>query len=293
MSRIQLDDLMTRIKPLDEAAMAQARRRQDTLTKPVGSLGRLEEVSVRLAGIFGTPTPEIHRKVIILAAGDHGVSAEGISAYPQEVTAQMVLNFLGGGAGINVLARHVGAEVVIVDAGVAAELPAHPGLRSVRLGMGTANIAHGPAMSRAQAIRSIEEGAQMALEQASSGVDMLGTGDMGIGNTTPSSAITAIIAGVDPAVSTGTGTGISRRGLPHKVDVVRQALEVNRPNPRDALDVLSKVGGFEIGFLAGVVLGGAAARRPVVLDGFVSGAAALIACALCPEAAVYLIASHR
>ncbi len=293
MARIPLDELTARIKPLDADATAQARRRQDTLTKPTGSLGRLEEVSIRLAGIFGTPTPEIHRKVIILAAGDHGVSAEGVSAYPQEVTAQMVLNFLGGGAGINVLARHVGAEVVIVDVGVAAELPVHPDLYSVKLGMGTANIAHGPAMSRAQAIRSIEEGAQLAMEQIEDGADILGTGDMGIGNTTPSSAITAIIAGVDPAVSTGTGTGISRRGLPHKVDVVRQALEVNRPNPRDAIDVLSKVGGFEIGFLAGVVLGGAAARRPVVLDGFVSGAAALIACALCPGAVGYLIASHR
>ena len=293
MARIQLDDLMTRIKPLDGDAMAQARRRQDRLTKPAGSLGRLEEISIRLAGIFGTPTPEIHRKVIILAAGDHGVSAEGVSAYPQEVTAQMVLNFLGGGAGINVLARHVGVEVVVVDAGVAAELPTHPDLRSVKLGGGTANIAQGPAMLRSQAIRSIEEGAKLALEQVSSGADILGTGDMGIGNTTPSSAITAIIAGVDPTVSTGKGTGISRRGLSHKIDVVRQALEVNRPDPRDALDVLTKVGGFEIGFLAGVVLGGAVARRPVVLDGFVSGAASLIACTLCPEAVGYLIASHR
>ena len=180
MARIQLDDLMTRIRPLDEAAMAQARQRQDTLTKPAGSLGRLEEISVRLAGIFGTATPEIHRKVIILAAGDHGVSAEGISAYHQEVTAQMVLNFLGGGAGINVLARHVGAEVVVVDAGVAAELLAHPDLYSVKLGRGTANIAQGPAMSRAQALRSIEEGAQLALEQVSSSADILGTGNMGI-----------------------------------------------------------------------------------------------------------------
>ena len=293
MSLISLEQLLPRIGPLDRQAMAQARQRQDILTKPAGSLGRLEELSIQLAGIFEEAIPKIRRKVVILAAGDHGVVAEGVSAYPQDVTPQMVLNFLGGGAGINVLSRHVGAEVVVVDAGIAAEMPAHPDLHSLNLGRGTANMAWGPAMSRSQAVRSVEEGIRIATEQVSAGADLIGTGDMGIGNTTPSSAITAVITGVDPGVSTGTGTGISEEALRHKTQVVRQSLDVNRPNPKDGIDVLAKVGGFEIGVLAGVVLGGAACRRPVVLDGFISGAAALIACILSPEAQHYLIAAHR
>jgi nicotinate-nucleotide--dimethylbenzimidazole phosphoribosyltransferase len=288
-----IDQTIRQIKPLDRQAMAQARRRQDTLTKPQGSLGRLESLSIHLAGIFGRVTPQIHRKVIIVAAGDHGVVAEGVSAYPQEVTAQMVLNFLGGGAGINVLARHVGAEVVIVDAGVAADLPFHPDLRSVKIGRGTANIAHGPAMSRNQAIRCLEAGIEIAMEQVSRGADFIGTGDMGIGNTTPSSAITVAIASVPPELATGRGTGVAKKTLLHKVAVIKQALTVNKPDHKDAVDVLAKVGGFEIGFLAGVMLGGAAARRPVVIDGFISGAAALIACSVCPGLRDYLISAHR
>ncbi len=288
-----IDQTVSQIKPLDRQATSRARQRQDTLTKPKGSLGRLEEVSIHLAGIFGTPIPRIRRKVIIVAAGDHGVVAEGVSAYPQEVTPQMVLNFLRGGAGINVLSRHVGAEVIVVDAGVAADLPLHSRLQSVKIGKGTANIARGPAMSRSQAVRSLEEGIRLAMEQVSAGADILATGDMGIGNTTPSSVITSAITGVDPQVSTGRGTGISQEQLTHKIEVVRRALAVNRPNPGDGIDVLAKVGGFEIGLLAGVILGGAASRRPVVIDGFISGAAALIACAISPAARPYLIAAHR
>ena len=227
MTLIPLEQVLPRIKPLDRPAMAQARQRQDILTKPAGSLGRLEEISIHLAGIFGEPIPRIRRKVIIVAAGDHGVVAEGVRAYPQEVTPQMVLNFLRGGAGINVLSRHVGAEVVVVDAGVAAELPPHPDLHSVKLGRGTANIAQGPAMSRSQAVRRVEEGIRIAMKQVSGGADLIATGDMGIGNTTPSSAITAAITGVNPEVSTGRGTGISKEELGHKIDVVRQSLEMN------------------------------------------------------------------
>ncbi|MFH1486080.1 MAG: nicotinate-nucleotide--dimethylbenzimidazole phosphoribosyltransferase, partial [Chloroflexota bacterium] len=249
------------IGALDEKAMAAARHRQDTLTKPLGSLGRLEETSVRLAGIFANPIPALGGKVIILAAGDHGVAVEGVSAYPQEVTAQMVLNFLGGGAAINVLARHAGARVVVVDAGVASDLPSHPDLVDRKIGKGTQNMAVGQAMSREQAIKALEAGISQAGEEVTRGADLIGTGDMGIANTTPSSAIVSVITGNEAEIVTGRGTGISDEGWRHKVSVVRRSIEVNRPDRGDALDVLAKVGGFEIGFLAGVMLGTAARRR--------------------------------
>jgi nicotinate-nucleotide--dimethylbenzimidazole phosphoribosyltransferase len=281
------------IVPLDEAAMAAARARQDTLTKPLGSLGRLEDLSIMLAGMFGDPIPRINRKSVILAAGDHGVVAEGVSAYPQEVTPQMVYNFLRGGAGINVLARQAGAEIVILDAGVAADLEPHPLLRSVKVAHGTANMAVGPAMTREQAIRCLEIGIDAAKEQIGEGADLVACGDMGIGNTTASSAITAVITGADPSVTTGRGTGLDDPGLAHKVEVIRRAIEVNNPDPKDGLDVLIKVGGLEIGVLAGAMLGTAASRRPVVVDGFISGAAALIAWLISPSARDYFIAAHQ
>ena len=273
--------------------MAAARARQDTLTKPLGSLGRLEDLSVMLAGMFGEAVPQIRRKSVILAAGDHGVVAEGVSAYPQEVTPQMVYNFLRGGAGINVLARHAGAEIVILDAGVAADLEPHPLLRSVKVAHGTANMAVGPAMTREQAIRSLEIGIDAAKEQLGEGADLIACGDMGIGNTTASSAITAVITGTDPAVTTGRGTGLDDPGLAHKIEVIRRAIEVNRPDPGDGLDVLTKVGGFEIGALAGAMLGTASGNRPVVVDGFISGAAALIAWLIAPVSRDYFIAAHQ
>ncbi len=288
-----IDRTIAGIGPLDEPAMAAARARQDTLTKPLGSLGRLEELSVLLAGIFGEATPTIRRKSVILAAGDHGVVAEGVSAYPQEVTPQMVYNFLRGGAGINVLARQTGTDIVIFDAGVAADLEPHPQLRSAKIARGTANMAIGPAMTRQQAIQCIETGINAAQEQIAAGADLIGCGDMGIGNTTPSSAITAVITGADPAVTTGRGTGLEDQALEHKVRVVRRAIEINQPDPKDGLDVLTKVGGFEIGLLAGAMLGTAAGRRPVVVDGFISGAAALIAWTMSPRAGSYFIASHQ
>ena len=288
-----IDQTLAKIIPPDQSAMDAARARQDTLTKPQGSLGRLEELSITLAGIFMDPIPKINRKAVILAAGDHGVVAEGVSAYPQEVTPAMVGNFLAGGAAINVLARHVGASIVVLDAGVAADLPDDPAMRAVKIGRGTANMAIGPAMSREDAIKCIEVGIAAADEQIAKGADLIAFGDMGIGNTTPSSAITAVVTGADPSVTTGRGTGLDDPALAHKVEVVRRSIEVNKPDAKDGLDLLAKVGGFEIGMLAGAMLGTAAAHRPAVVDGFISGAAALIAWTLAPTLSHYLIASHQ
>ena len=288
-----IDETLAKIIPPDQSAMDAARARQDTLTKPQGSLGRLEELSITLAGIFMDPIPKINRKAVILAAGDHGVVAEGVSAYPQEVTPAMVGNFLAGGAAINVLARHVGASIVVLDAGVAADLPDDPAMRAVKIGRGTANMAIGPAMSREDAIKCIEAGIAAADEQIAKGADLIAFGDMGIGNTTPSSAITAVVTGADPSVTTGRGTGLDDPALAHKVEVVRRSIEVNKPDAKDGLDLLAKVGGFEIGMLAGAMLGTAAAHRPAVVDGFISGAAALIAWTLAPTLSHYLIASHQ
>ena len=280
------------MKPLDEGAMAQARARQDILTKPQGSLGRLEELSVQLAGIQGKPTPEISHKAIITMAGDHGVVAEGISTYPQEVTPQMVYNFLGGGAGINVIARQVGARIIVVDIGVASELEPHPQLLSRKVAPGTRNMSLGPAMSGEQAIKAIETGIEIVTAEVANGLDIVGSGDMGIGNTTASSAICAVMTGRPVAEVSGRGTGLDDKQLAHKIEVIDKALAVNRPDPKQPLDVLAKVGGFEIGGLAGVILAAAAHRIPVVIDGFISGAAALIAVALAPSLREYLIASH-
>ncbi len=293
MSVTSLQDALEEIRPADAAAMRRARARQNNLTKPRGSLGRLEDVSVQLAGIFGTDRPQVHGRIVIIAAGDHGVVAQGVSGYPQEVTVQMVHNFLAEGAAINVLSRRLGVRRIIVDAGVAGELPQSPEIRRVCIGRGTGDITRGPAMTREQAQQCIVAGINLAEEVAGAGVDLIGTGDMGIGNTTPSSAIIAALTGRPPKDTTGRGTGRTRAELARKVAVVQQALEVNRPAPEDPLDVLAKVGGFEIGVLAGVVLGAVLMRRVVVLDGFISGAAALIACALCQYARDYLIASHR
>ena len=288
-----VDQTCTNIAPPDAAAIAAARARQDTLTKPLGSLGRLEDLSAMLAGMFGQATPQTRRKAVILAAGDHGVVAEGVSAYPQEVTPQMVYNFLRGGAGINVLARHANAEIVILDAGVAADLPPHPQLRAVKVAPGTANMALGPAMTREQAIQCLEIGIAAAQEQLEQGADLIACGDMGIGNTTAASAITSAITAADPAAVTGRGTGLDDPGLARKTEVIRRALAVNQPDPQDGLDVLTKVGGLEIGVLAGAMLGTAAGRRAVVVDGFISGAAALIAWRIAPAAKDYFIAAHQ
>jgi len=272
--------------------MAAARARHNLLTKPRGSLGRLEELAVQLAGIQGKPVPALKRKVIITMAGDHGVAVEGVSLFPQEVTAQMVSNFIGDGAGVNVIARQVGARVIVVDMGVAADLAVAPQLLSRKIAAGTRNISLEPAMSKAEAVRAIETGIEVVAEEVNKGLDIVGTGDMGIGNTTASSAICAVMTGEPVDKVTGGGTGIGEKQLAHKIDVINRALAVNKPDPAQPLDVLTKVGGFEIGGLAGVMLGAAAHHIPVVVDGFISGAAALIAVALSPEVKNYMIAAH-
>jgi nicotinate-nucleotide--dimethylbenzimidazole phosphoribosyltransferase len=287
-----LNKTIASIKPLDKAAMAAAAARQADLTKPAGSLGRLEGLSIQLAGIQGKASPVIEKKAMFTLAGDHGVVKEGVGNWPQEVTAQMVQNFLHGGAAINVLSRLAGARIIFADLGVASDLPAHPRLIVKKVGHGTADICRGPAMSRDEAVKSIEAGIDLVNTEAAVGIDIAGTGDMGIGNTTASSAIFAAITGKSAAEVTGRGTGLSDEQLAAKVGLVKKALEVNRPNGKDGLDVLAKVGGFEIGGLAGVMLGAAARRVPVVIDGFISGAAALIATTLAPQVKDYLIASH-
>ena len=287
-----LSSTIEMIKPMDKKVMAEARSRQDTLTKPWGSLGRLEELSVQLAGIQGQPIPQIRHKAIITMAGDHGVVVEGVSAYPQEVTAQMVYNFLGGGAGINVIARQVGARIVVVDMGVADDFEVNPQLVSGKVALGTQNMALGPAMTEEQAVRAIETGIGLVTTEVTKGLDIVGTGDMGIGNTTAASSICAVMTGKPAAEVTGRGTGVSNSQWKHKVEVIERALALNHPDSKNLLDVLAKVGGFEIGGLAGVILGAAAHRIPVVIDGFVSGAAALIATGLSSELGAFLIPAH-
>lgn len=287
-----IEETLQAIGPLDQAAMATTRERQQRLTKPAGSLGRLEELSIKLAGISGKALPDVTRKAIVVMAGDHGVTAEGVSAYPAEVTPQMVLNFLSGGAAINVFARQVGARVVVADLGVASDLPEHPALLHRKIGYGTRNLAIGPAMSREEARRAVEIGIEIIQGEVTRGLDLVGTGDMGIGNTTPSSAIVATFSGLSVERVTGRGTGVDDEGLKRKVAVIERALELNRPDPTDALDVLSKVGGFEIAGLVGLIFGAAAARIPVVIDGFISSAAALVATEWHPPVRDYLIAAH-
>ncbi len=286
--------LIGRIGPLDRDAMEEAARRQNDLTKPASSLGRLEELAIQLAGITGSAVPPVpERKAVIVMAADHGVAEEGVSAYPRTVTAQMVLNFLAGGAAINVLAGAAGARVVVVDMGIASELPPHPELRVRRLGPGTRNFAREPAMTREQAEAAIAAGAAVLEGEVDRGLDLVATGDMGIGNTTAASALVAALTGRAPAEVVGRGTGIDDLTYARKLRVVEAALALHRPDGSDALDVLAKVGGFEIGGLAGVIVGAAAYRIPVVLDGFISGAAALVAVSLAPACSPYLIAGHR
>jgi nicotinate-nucleotide--dimethylbenzimidazole phosphoribosyltransferase len=287
-----MEGTIKKIGALDERAISVARARQDILTKPAGSLGTLEDISTKVAGITGNATPKIKDKVIITMAGDHGVTDDGVSAYPKEVTAQMVYNFLNGGAAINVLARHAGARVVIVDMGVAVDFT-HERLVSKKIAYGTANMAKGPAMSYEDAVRSIEAGIEVFESEAKKGVDIVGVGDMGIGNTTSSSAIVAVITGYDVEKVTGRGTGIDDAGLEKKIAVIEEAIRVNKPNNKDAIDVLAKVGGFEIGGMAGVILAAASHRVPVVIDGFISGTAALVAYGIAPAVKDYMIAAHR
>jgi len=299
---LSIEEVMARIGPPDEGAMARARERETMLTKPAGSLGRLEELALQLAGIVGTERPRLAQKAIVIMAADHGVTAEGVSAYPAEVTPQMVANFLAGGAAINALARGAGARVTVVDLGVRGAIPevpevsggaAGPTLLRHPLGPGTANAAHGPAMARETARQGLAVGIRVAEGEVGRGLDLLGVGEMGIGNTTAASAIVVALTGLPPERVTGHGTGVTGAAYERKIAVVRQMLVTNRPDPADPLDVLAKVGGFEIAGLVGLLLGTAAARVPIILDGFITGAAALVAVALCPALRPYLIAAHR
>ena len=287
-----LDELIARIGPLDDGAMQAAASRQDVLTKPRGSLGRLEELSIRVAGMMGDALPRLQHKAVLVMAGDHGVVEEGVSAYPQDVTPQMVLNFLHGGAAINVFARQAGARVIIADMGVASDMAEDPGLLIRKVGRGTANLAKGAAMTHIQATLSMVIGAEIVEAEIARGLDILAVGDMGIGNTTPSAAIAAALTGQPVEEIVGRGTGVDEAGLERKISAIRRGLEVNRPKAGDGLDVLAKVGGFEIGGLAGAILGAAANRKPVVIDGFISTAAAKIAVNQAPAAREYLIAGH-
>ena len=287
-----LSKTIANIQPLDRNSMEKAKARQDTLTKPTGSLGRLEELSVQIAGIQGKPLPQIKNKAVIVMAADHGVATRGTSAYPQEVTAEMVLNFLHGGAGINVISRQVGARVIIVDMGVAVKLESNPDLISRRIAAGTQDMSQGPAMSVIQAEQAVGAGIEIVTAEVKKGLDIVATGDMGIGNTTASSAICAVMTGKTVAEVTGRGTGLDDRQLQQKISIISESIALNRPQSAKPLETLAKVGGFEIGGLAGVILGAAANRIPVVIDGFISGAAALIAAGLCPQSRDYMIAGH-
>ena len=292
-----LEEILKGIGPLDWEWIEKAKERTAQLVMPARALGRLHEISERLCGIQKTLKPSMNRKAILVMAGDHGVVDEGVSAYPQEVTGAMVQTFLRGGAGINAISEYVYAKVLVVDMGVIAELDPgslHGGDRLLirKLDRGTSNLAKGPAMTRKAAEEAITTGFQLATDLFQKGVEILGTGDMGIGNTTPSAAIGAVITGTGLDKMVGRGTGVDDEGLKKKKKAIQRGIEINQPNSKDGLDVLSKVGGFEIGGIAGCVLAGAYHSRPVVIDGLISTAGALVAHALCPVVTDYIFAGH-
>ena len=294
---MNLAGIINGIYPADQQWITKARERTAQLVMPTRALGRLHEIAEQLCGIQQTLQPSISRKAILVMAGDHGIAGEGVSAYPQEVTGAMVQTFLAGGGGINAISRQVGADVFVVDVGIMAEFDnlKVPGLDKLivrKVARGTANFAKGPAMSPAEAEQSILVGFEEAAKLFQAGVEIIGTGDMGIGNTTPSAAIGSVICGLDPMEMVGRGTGVDEQGLVRKRDAVRRGIAVNRPKPGDGLDILSKIGGFEIGGIAGIALAGAFHRRPVMIDGFISTAGALIAAVLCPRVKDYLLSGH-
>jgi nicotinate-nucleotide--dimethylbenzimidazole phosphoribosyltransferase len=287
-----LDTTLAQIQPLDPLLTAQAQQHLDRLTKPPGSLGRLEELARRYVAITGLVPPRVERKAVIIFAADHGVAVEGVSAYPQAVTAQMVHNFLRGGAAINALARHAGAEVRVVDIGVAAEFPALPGLIARKVRPGTANMMHEQAMSRVEAQQCLEIGITLAEQCASEGISLVATGDMGIGNTTASSALVALFTGTPVEQVTGYGTGIDEATWQRKVAVIKHAVQLHAHHVSDHLGWLAAVGGLEIGGIAGLILGCARHRLPVLVDGLIATAGALVAAALQPLVKDYMIAAH-
>ncbi len=289
----KLEEILSAITPPDRELFTKAREKLDQMAIPRGSLGRLEECAQRVVAITGTMEPSVGEKTIVVFAGDHGVVEEGVSAFPQDVTTQMVANFIKGGAGINVLARHTGAQVLVVDMGIAGELDPQEGLLLKKIAYGTNNMRRGPAMTREQALVGILTGFSIADELKSHNTEIIGTGDMGIGNTTPSSAIAAVLTKGTAEEVTGRGTGVSDTILQRKIAVIKEAIDNNKPDPGDPLDVLSKVGGFELAGIAGLIIGSASCHIPVVIDGFISSAAALIAVSLNPTIGEYLFAAHQ
>lgn len=292
-----LKEISEAIEPVDSGWVEKARHRTSQLVMPFRALGRLHEIAERLCAICETLKPSISRKAILVMAGDHGVVDEGVSAYPQVITGEMVRTFLKGGAGINVLARQAEAEVWVVDMGIIPDLAPDlldkgPRLLIQKVAKGTANFAEGPAMTRQEAETALLTGFRLATDLFQKGVEILGTGDMGIGNTTPSAAIGTLLTGRTLEEMVGRGTGVDDEGLLRKREIIRRGIEVNRPKPEDGVDVLSKVGGFEIGGIAGSILAGAYHRRPVVIDGYISTAGALVAHAICPHVVDYLFAGH-
>lgn len=292
MTMKKLKQIIEKIQTLDSGLIKKTQVRLDNLTKPQGSLGRLEELAKHIVAITCNENPILKNKVIFTLAADHGVAKEGVSAFPQEVTPQMVYNFLNSGAAINVLARHVNARVIIVDMGVACDIKPHPQLIIKKIGYGTKNMAQGPAMTNDEALQAIEAGIEIFEDEYKKGIDIVGTGEMGIGNTTASSAIAAVITKSKVEDVTGRGTGINDQGLRNKISIIKKAIAANNPKPEDPIDVLAKLGGFEIAGLCGIILAAAAHKVPIVIDGFISSAAALIACCIEPKAKEYLIAGH-
>jgi nicotinate-nucleotide--dimethylbenzimidazole phosphoribosyltransferase len=291
----RLLELAAEIPPPDEAAAEEARRRHLGLIKPPGSLGRLEDLGARLSGMAGgCPPPVPESPAVVVCAGDHGVRDRGVSPWPREVTAAMVSNFCTGGAAVNAIAKTVGARVSVLDVGVAGELERHPLLRAAKVRRGTGDLSRGPAMSREEAARAVMAGAGVAEELVESGgVDLLVTGDMGIGNTTPAACLISAFTRSPPKETTGRGTGIDDGTLKLKVNVVKEALELHAPDPEDPLGVLAQIGGLEHAAIVGVILAGAVYGIPVILDGVVSDSAALVARGLAPQSAQYVIAGHR
>jgi len=294
---MNLGEIIERIQPVDKNWIEKARNHTAQLAIPPRALGRLHDISERICGILQTLQPTVNPKTFLVMAADHGVVSDGVSAFPQEVTGEMVKNFLRGGAGINVLARSVNADVIVVDMGIIPDIElasdeSDRRFRSCKMGRGTANIARGPAMTLQQAREAILTGFRLASELFAAGTWMIGTGDMGIGNTTSSAAIGTILTGRPVAQMVGRGTGVDEQTLRKKREIVQHALDVNRPDQGDGLDVLAKVGGFEIGGIAGTILAAACHRRPIVIDGFISTAGALVAHALCPKVADYILAGH-
>ena len=292
MTHGDIEKILSAIETPSEEIRDQAQARLDSLTKPPGSLGRLEDLAAQYVAITGKSSPSLPDPIVFVLAADHGVTAEGVSAYPQSVTAQMVKNFVQGGAGVNVLARHAGASVCVVDMGVAEDLSPLSGLVHHKISYGTKSFAQEPAMTRDQARRSIEIGIDLAKTACDQGKNLLAVGEMGIGNTTASAAIASVMTGKSVSEVTGRGTGVDDERFTHKISMIEHALRLHQPTPSDALGVLTKIGGFEIGGMVGIILGAASCKVPLVLDGFITGASALLAVALQPRCREYLIASH-